>query len=420
MMRLELITTGTELLLGNTLNTHLTYLGEALLPFGLRIGRQVAIPDGDIIRQALLEAFPRNEIVIVTGGLGPTSDDLTREITADLLGLPMAENAEVLQRIKDRLARRQKEINDQTRRQAQVPVGAQVLPNDFGTAPGLYFPAQAHCPATGGPSPHLFLLPGPPRELKPMFANVMAPLLRTLCAGKTKLSQMRNFRLAGLGESEVSQTVEPALMQLGEDLEIGYCARMGEVIVRVLGTPEQMEGARNVVAAAFPQQFFSADDQSLEFTVVDLLKKFGRTVATAESCTGGLIAHRITNVPGASAVLTRGYVTYANEAKMELLGVPEELLGQHGAVSAEVCQSLVEGCLERAGTDYAVAVTGIAGPGGGTADKPVGTVFIAIASRDGQPTVVERHLFAYERETFKFTTSQTALDLLRRRCVGFC
>ncbi len=417
-MRLELITTGTELLLGNTLNTHLTYLGEKLLPFGLRIGRQLAIPDGDVIRESLLEAFPRNEIVIVTGGLGPTSDDLTREITADLLGLPLEENADVLQRIKDRLARRKKEINEQTRRQAQVPVGAQVLANDFGTAPGLYFPAQAHCPATGRPSPHLFLLPGPPRELKPMFTNMVSPILRQICQGKTKLAEMRNFRLAGLGESEVSATVEPALLALGEDLEIGYCARMGEVIVRVLGTPEQMEAARNVVAAAFPKQFFSATDQSMEFTVVDLLKRFGRTVATAESCTGGLIAHRITNIPGASAVLTRGYVTYANSAKEELLGVPAALLKEHGAVSAEVCQAMVEGCLARAGTDYAVAVTGIAGPDGGSEQKPVGTVFIGIASKDGQATLVERHLFPYERETFKFTVSQTALDLVRKRCAG--
>jgi nicotinamide-nucleotide amidase len=419
MMRLELITTGTELLLGNTLNTHLTFLGEHLLPFGLRIGRQIAIPDGDVIRQSLLEAFPRNEIVIVTGGLGPTSDDITREITADLLGLSMAEDAEVLQRIKDRLARRKKEINDQTRRQAQVPIGAQVLHNDFGTAPGLYFPAQAHCPATGGPSPHLFLLPGPPRELRPMFTNVLAPLLRSICAGKTKLSEMRNFRLAGLGESEVSATVEPALVALGEDLEIGYCARMGEVIVRVLGTAEQMEASRNIVAAAFPQQFFSADDHSMEFTVVDLLKRFGRTLATAESCTGGLIAHQVTNVPGASAVLRQGYVTYANEAKTELLGIPETLLASHGAVSEQVCRAMAEGCLARAGTDYAVAVTGIAGPDGGTAEKPVGTVFIGVASKDGQATIVERHLFTYERTTFKSVVAQTALDLVRKRCVGF-
>jgi nicotinamide-nucleotide amidase len=206
---------------------------------------------------------------------------------------------------------------------------------------------------------------------------------------------------------------------LGEDLEIGYCARMGEVIVRVLGSPEQMEAARNVVAAAFPTQFFSATDQTMQHTVVDLLARFGRTVATAESCTGGLIGHLITNVPGASAVFTRGYITYANSAKLEMLGVSAALLEGHGAVSKEVCTAMVEGCLQRAETDYAVAVTGIAGPDGGTVDKPVGTVYIGVASKDGQPTVVQRHLFAYERETFKAVVAQTALDLVRQRCVGF-
>ena len=418
-MRLEVINTGTELLLGNTINTHLAYLGEHLLPLGLRIGRQICIPDGDIIREALIESFSRQDIVIVTGGLGPTSDDITREITAELLGQSLHEDAEVLARIKERLARRHKEINDQTRRQAQIPEGARILHNDFGTAPGLYFPAQSQCPVTGGPTPHLFLLPGPPRELMPMFQNAVVPLLKEICTGKTRITDIRNFRLSGLGESEVSATVEPALMALGEDLEIGYCARMGEVVVRVLGSPEQMEAARNVVAASFPEQFFSATDQSMEETVIDLLRRFGRTVATAESCTGGLIAHRLTNVPGASEVFLRGSVVYANEAKMDMLGVPENLLRAHGAVSAEVCQSMVEGCLQRAGTDYAISITGIAGPGGGTDAKPVGTVFIGVASRDGKPPVIQRHFFPYERKSFKQASSLAALDLLRRRVVGF-
>lgn len=418
-MRLEVINTGTELLLGNTINTHLAYLGEHLLPFGLRINRQVCIPDGDVIREALLESFPRNEIVLVTGGLGPTSDDITREITAEIYGVPLEEDAEALRRIVERLARRKKEINEQSKRQAQVPVGAVILHNDFGTAPGLYFPAQDFCAKTGGPTPHLFLLPGPPRELKPMIKTSVEPILRSICAGKTKISEMRNFRIAGLGESEVANTVEPSLIAMGSDLEIGYCARAGEVVVRVLGTAEQMEAARNIVAAAFPEQFFSATDQSMEETVVDLLKRFGRTLATAESCTGGLIGHRVTNVPGSSAVLMRGYVTYSNASKAELLGVPRTMLDEFGAVSEQVCQAMVEGCLQRGGTDYAISVTGIAGPDGGSEAKPVGTVFIGIASNDGKPTVVQRHLFPYERESFKFVASQTALDLVRRRVVGF-
>lgn len=433
-MRLELINTGTELLLGNTVNTHLAYIGETLLPLGLRITRQVCVPDGQSgggilppspntaqqaspqmggpIRDALIESFTRNDIVIITGGLGPTSDDITREIAAELLGMSLIEDATILSAIIARLAKRHQEINEQTKRQALVPSGAQALTNDFGTAPGLYFPAQDS-------KPHLLLLPGPPRELRPMFINQVVPLLRRICHGKVRPTEMRNFRLSGLGESQIAAGVEPALLALGDDLEIGYCARPGEVIVRVLGSAEQMEAARNVVAAAFPNAFFSATDQSLEETVVDLLKRFGRTLATAESCTGGLIGHRITNVPGSSAIMLRGYITYSNQSKIELLGIPENLLSEHGAVSAEVCRAMVEGCLARAGTDYSVAVTGIAGPDGGTAQKPVGTVFIGLASRDGQPTIVEQHFHANDRETFKLIVSQKALDLIRRRVVGF-
>lgn len=410
-MRLEVINTGTELLLGHTINTHLSYLGERLLPFGLRIGRQLAIPDGDIIREALIEAFPRNEIVIVTGGLGPTSDDITREITAELLGVGLEPDQKVMDNIVARLARRGKEMNAQSKRQSMVPVGAVVLHNEFGTAPGLYFPASAK-------NPHLFLLPGPPRELKPMMQNSVEPLLRSICEGKTKISSMRNFRLAGLGESEVADTVEAPLLALGDDIELGYCARQAEVIVRVLGTPEQMEGARNIIASSFPAQFFSASDEPMEQVVVNLLTRFGRTLATAESCTGGLIAHRITNVPGSSAALQRGYVTYSNQSKIELLGVSDELLAAHGAVSREVCKAMAQGCLNAAGTDYAISVTGIAGPGGGTEGKPVGTVYIGVASKDDVPPVVEKHSFPYEREAFKITASQMALDLLRRRMSG--
>lgn len=415
-MRLEVINTGTELLLGNTINTHLAFLGEQLLPFGLRIQRQLCIPDGEVIRHALEECFGRCEIVIVTGGLGPTSDDITRELTAELLGMSLQEDPAILERIASYLSRRKKEMNDNTRRQAQVPSGAEVLPNDFGTAPGLYFPA-GHL-AKGRSSPHIFLLPGPPRELKPMFVRSVGPLLATICQGKSHVAQMKNFRLCGLGESEVARTVEPSLLQLGTDLEIGYCARPGEVIVRCIGSAEQLEAARMIVAAAFPDSFFSDDDQDLEHTVVQLLRQLGRTVATAESCTGGQIAHRLTNVPGASETLQRGYVTYSNESKIEMLGVDAALIRRVGAVSAEVCRAMADGCLARAGTDVAVSVTGIAGPDGGSADKPVGTVFLGVASKDGRPTHVERQMFPFDREMFKQMTSQTALDLIRRRIMG--
>jgi len=422
-MRLELINTGTELLLGSTINTHLSWLGESLFPLGLRIARQVAIPDGDIIRTALLETVGRADIVLVTGGLGPTSDDITRELTAELLGLPLREDPRVLAHIQAYLAERKREMNPHTHRQVMVPEEAVVLHNQFGTAPGLYFPAgfairDAGC-ETGDPgiphpvSPHIILLPGPPRELKPMFTGQVVPILKSI-TGATTARQMGNFKLSGLGETQVSTTVEAPLLSLG-DIELGYCARPGEVIVRVIGSREQLAAAETILAAAFPENYFTSDDVPIEHVVVDLLTRLGQTVSVAESCTGGCVAHRITNVPGASSVFGRAFVTYANEAKTELLGVPPDLLAAHGAVSREVAAAMAVGCLAASRADHALALTGIAGPGGGSDAKPTGTVFIALASKSHPEPVVRHHTFRMEREGFKNMAAQTAFDLLRRR-----
>jgi nicotinamide-nucleotide amidase len=413
-MRLELINTGTELLLGSTINTHLSWLGENLFPLGLRIERQLAIPDGDIIRQALLETVGRAEVVIVTGGLGPTSDDITREITAALLGLPLEEHAEIYEHIRRYLTTRKREMNPHTRRQAMVPAGATILNNSYGTAPGLYFPPLPVAEASGKLSPHLILLPGPPRELMPMFTDQVVPILRKITGHSSKNVAMKGFKLSGLGETQVSTTVEEPILSLG-DVELGYCARPGEVIVRVIGTPEQLAKSEAIIAAAFPEQYFTAEDLALENVVVDLLTKLGETVSAAESCTGGCVAHRITNVPGASNVLNRSFVTYANDAKTALVGVPEALLAAHGAVSREVAAAMASGCLSVSGADHALALTGIAGPGGGSEKKPVGTVYLALASKKHPEPVVEHHLFRMEREGFKNMAAQMALDLLRRR-----
>lgn len=413
-MRLEVINTGTELLLGNTLNTHLAFLGETLLPLGLRISRQLTIPDGAVIGEAVLETVGRADIVMVTGGLGPTSDDITRELIAALLGLTLELNAGVEESIRQLLWNRKREMSEAARRQAMVPAGAVVLENSWGTAPGLYLPPGPVEAAGGALSPHIILLPGPPRELRPMVRERVVPLLHGICSGKTVIRGMKNFRLANMGETQVAAAVEDSILSLGE-VELGYCARAGEVVVRVLGTPEQLAASETIISAAFPSHYFTALDHPLEYVVVDLLSRMGLTVATAESCTGGLIAHRITNVPGSSAVFPRGLVTYANEAKTELLGVPEEMLAEHGAVSAEVCAAMATGCLLNAKTDHALAVTGIAGPGGGSAEKPVGTVFVGLASKGAEAPVVESFHWNVDRETFKQLVSQVALDLLRRR-----
>jgi len=408
-MRVELINTGTELLLGHVLNTHLPFLAEALFPLGLRIARQVTVPDGPVIRDALADAATRAEVVIITGGLGPTTDDITRESVADWLGLTLQHDAEIMRAIEERFARRALQISPRNARQAQRPPEATVLGNDHGTAPGLYFPPLAR----GGPSPspHLFLLPGPPRELQPMFTDSVRPILEKVLPPRPDCT-LRSYRTAGLGESGVEALVGEALLALG--LEVGYCARPGEVDLRLIGADAALARAEAVVVEKLGPHLVSRDRRELEKVVVDLLTARGETLAVAESCTGGLLAHRITNVPGASAVFLQGFVTYANEAKTRALGVSAELLDAHGAVSAAVATAMAEGARAAAGTDHALATTGIAGPGGGSPAKPVGTVFIALATKLG-PTIVQHHRLSQHRATFKDLATQTALDLLRRQ-----
>ena len=407
-MNVEVINTGTELLLGNVLNTHLKFFAEALFPLGLRIGRQVTVPDGEVIREALVEASARAEIVLITGGLGPTTDDVTREIVAEWLGLELVHDEKIMRAIEARFARRAMPMSPRNRRQAQRPREATVLWNHHGTAPGLYFPPVA---MGGRMSLHIFLLPGPPRELKPMFNESVLPILQALLPSRPAFA-LRSYRIAGMGESGVEELVGEPLLALG--LEVGYCARPGEVDLRLIGGPEVLARAEEIVVGKLGGHIVSRDGEELEKVVVDLLTARGETLAIAESCTGGFVANRVTNVPGASAVFMQGFVTYANDAKTRALGVDAALIREHGAVSAEVAAAMAEGARAAAGVDHALATTGIAGPGGGSEAKPVGTVFIALATKLG-PTVVERHRYQHERETFKNLTAQTALDLLRRR-----
>ena len=374
-MRVEVINTGTELLLGNTINTHLGFLGETLFPLGIRIQRQVCIPDGDEIRVAMEEAIPRSDVILVTGGLGPTSDDITREIVAELFGMELAEDPAITEEIRAYMASRGRDMKPDNRRQAMVPRGAVVLHNPHGTAPGLYFPSDS------AERPHVYLLPGPPRELRPMVKELVIPRLRELL-GDTNPPKVRGLKFFGVGESEVSFHLEHKLAEI-DDLEIGYCARPGEVDLRCIGSEAALDRAQEIATEILPRELFSTDGSTMEEVVVQSLIAKGQVIATAESCTGGFIANRITNVSGASSVLNRSFVTYANEAKAALLGVSEQDLSDHGAVSEPVARQMAEGCVRASGADHALAVTGIAGPTGGTDEKPVGTVFIGIASEEG-------------------------------------
>ncbi len=406
-MRIELLTTGTELLLGTTQNTHGAWIGQRLLGLGLRIARQVTVPDGQPVGEAMGRGLEDGEVLIVTGGLGPTSDDLTREALAEVLGLEMMEDEAALRAIEDFFASRQRVMAEANRKQALVPAGADVLDNPNGTAPGLYLPPRL----SGAFNCAVFLLPGPPRELYPMFEKEVVPRLQAL-GGIEEPPECLELKFSGIGESDFHQGVDEELMTI-EGLEHGYCARPGEVDLRLMGTPEAVMEGRRVAEQAFGHELVSDDGASLEEVVVRLLTGQEKTLAIAESCTGGLIAARITDVPGSSEVFRYGFVTYANEAKRDLVGVNGDDLLKYGAVSEPVACQMAEGALRAGRADLAVAVTGIAGPGGGREEKPVGTVFLALAAT-GKKTRGVRQFHPSGRDAFKRQVSQSALNLVRQ------
>ena len=406
-MRVELITTGSELMLGFTINTHLSYIARQLAGIGLRLDRQVTVADDRTeMRAAIAEALPRNDVLIITGGLGPTSDDFTRDVVAELLGRKLVRDEAVAAHIAERLRKRRIRLPESIYVQALVPVGAQVLPNRNGTAPGLAIEHEGKL---------ILLLPGPPRELKPMFEEYVLPVLEKHFGAQSRFD-CRVFKVVGLAESIVEERVAPAVADLKE-LELGYSAKMGEVEVRIISNLKAVsDEAEKRIRAALGDNIYGIGDDRLEEVVVKMLTAAGKTIAVAESCTGGLIANRITNVSGASEVFINGCVTYSNESKTRLLGVREETLKAFGAVSEEVAREMAEGVRTRAGTHFGISTTGIAGPTGGTTEKPVGLVYIGLATP--ARTEVRRHMLVFDRETFKFFASQNALDMVRRELLS--
>jgi nicotinamide-nucleotide amidase len=411
-MRTAVLNTGTELLLGDVHDAHLAFIAREIFSLGLRIGEQRTVPDGAAIRDALAELFSRAAILFVTGGLGPTTDDITRDIVADLLGLELRQNAELLASLQRRLKTRGIKWTARIARQADVPAGAQILPNENGSACGLYFRANINPRIR---SPHLFLLPGPPRELQPMFRELAVPILRSIVQVPHSIER-RLYKIAGIGESIVEERIGEKVLAI-PGIELGYCARPGEVDVRILGEPDAIERADTIVRSELGLSIFSTSDESIEEVLVKLLTERKETLALAESCTGGLLANRITNVPGASKVFVAGHVVYSNEAKIDMLGVDKDLIEKHGAVSEPIARAMAEGARARARSAYALATTGIAGPTGGSEEKPVGTVYVALAFAD-EETIVKRFFFPSDRETFKELTAQASFDLLRRQVAG--
>ena len=408
-MRTILVNTGTELLLGDVQDAHLAFIAREIFPLGLRIEERRTLPDTEAIRRALGELLSACDVLFVTGGLGPTDDDITREMVADVLGLELRQDPELLSGLRQRLGIRGIKWTAAIARQADVPTGAQVLPNENGSAPGFYLKANINPRVL---SPHVFVLPGPPRELQPMFRAFVMPILREIVPASALLER-RQYRIAGVGESLVEEAIGRKVQAL-PGIELGYCARPGEVEVRIVGKSEAVEQADAIITSKLRRFIFSAADENLEDVIVKLLRKGNQTLATAESCTGGLIANRITNVPGSSDVFLAGYVCYSNQAKIEMLNVDPKLIEENGAVSEPVARALAERACVCAGSNYSLATTGIAGPTGGSPEKPVGTVYIALASADSK-TVVKKFFFPTDRETFKQLAAQWAFDLLRRK-----
>jgi len=425
-MNIELLNTGSELMLGRVLNTHQQWLCRRLADLGYVVTRQIAVPDtAHDIQSAVREALGRADLIIATGGLGPTSDDVTRDLIAQLLGKKLRLDDAVLNHIKRRFAARRLPMPKNNEVQALVPEGAMVLANPNGTAPGLAMEVSPNPFRNFGDSQNsrsktwLVMLPGPPRELRPMFDNFVVPLLRREFPLAAPFV-CRTLRTSGIAESLVQEKIEVPLNTLAAaGLEIGYCARTGRVDVRLSARggngKKIVRAAEVIVQKILGAQIYGFDDEEIEVVVVRLLTERKKTLALAESCTGGGIAHRVTNVPGASAVFPGGFVTYSNGSKQKFLGVRAETLAAHGAVSEAVAREMAAGARSQLGADFAIAVTGIAGPGGGTKEKPVGTVFIGLAGEFG--TVVERKFNPYERETFKEVTAWQALEMLRVRLV---
>lgn len=415
--RAVIIAVGSELLSPLRADTNSLFVTARLNELGIEVVTKLIVGDrrGDL-SAAVRASLDQADLLVLTGGLGPTDDDLTRPSVADALGLALVEDPAILETIAERFARRGMAMPPVNRVQAQVPVGAAVLPNPNGTAPGLWI-------EHGGKT--IVLLPGPPREMQPMLEGALAERLAPR-AGGARLYR-RLLGIAGLTESQVEQVAQPVYSTWtawDPPISTSILAAPGQIELHLSArgaserdAAEALDRATSEMRAVLGVNLFSADGRPLEQVVGDLLRARFWRIATAESCTGGLLASRLTDIPGSSDYVDRGVVCYSNQAKIDLLDVPGETIARHGAVSEEVGAAMAEGVRDRAGAEVGVGITGIAGPGGGSEQKPVGTVVVAVAYPGG--TRVRRFLFLGARAQVKFQASQAALDMVRRALEEF-
>src|SRR5213594_1300781 len=411
MLSAEIIAIGSELLAPDRTDTNSLWLTDKLNRIGIDVKLKTIVGDDDArLEELIKDAVKRSRVVITTGGLGPTEDDITRKVMARALGRRLALDEYVLAEIRTRFQSFGLTMPERNSRQAMVIEGADVLPNPNGTAPGLYL-KHGECSIT--------LLPGPPREMQPMFNHDVQPRLQEL-AGDLRFAR-RILRVAGMGESAVDEKIAPIYTKYeNPQTTILFNSSEIEIHLRAHGRTEAeaeslLDDLSLKIEEALGNSVFSFRGETMEEVVGRRLSITGFTVAVAESCTGGLIAQRLTNVPGSSKYFVEGVVTYSNESKTRLLGVDKKLILAEGAVSQQVARDMARGVRHRAGTDFGLAVTGIAGPDGGTEDKPVGLVYIALA--DEAHTEHKRFKLPGDRELIRWRASQAALDMLRRRLI---
>jgi nicotinamide-nucleotide amidase len=411
-LRCEILSTGDEVLTGMIADTNAAYLADQMGGLGFEVVRHTTVGDD---RARLEDAFRKlgegADVVLCTGGLGPTVDDLTTEVASLVLGVELRLDEASLAHMEGLWKVRGRAMPENNRKQAMIPASAEVLSNPIGTAPGFTVRIGRA---------QFFFMPGVPREMKRMFAEQVVPRLEALRPEPT-VFEVRVLRTFGLTESGADQALA-GLEDRFPDVKLGFRAHFPEIQVKltvkgpdVAAARARLEAATADVRARLGDHVFSVG-APMEEVVGEGLRGDQATLSTAESCTGGLIAQMITAIAGSSEYFDRGFVTYSNQAKMDLLGVSEEILREHGAVSEPCARAMAEGARTRAGTTYALAVTGIAGPGGGTKDKPVGLVFVAFATPDR--TVVRRIRWPGQREQVRAISAMVALDLLRRRLAG--
>ncbi|MDI6604851.1 MAG: competence/damage-inducible protein A [Thermoanaerobacteraceae bacterium] len=405
-MKSEIISVGTELLLGQIVNTNAKYISLKLSTIGIDVFFQTNVGDNSKrLKECLEIAVKRSDVIILTGGLGPTMDDLTKETVAEFFDLPLIEDTDSKLSIENYINKSNRKMTANNYKQALFPEGSKILPNEIGTAPGCILKKNGKI---------IIILPGPPSELIPMFDNYVYPYLKNM---SDKIIVSKVIKIFGIGESKVEDMVNDLL--ISSNPTVAPLIGDGIVTLRITAKSDNKEEAENMIAKieekikdVIGDYIFGSDDETMEYVIFNLLRERNLTLTTAESCTGGLLSKMITDIPGSSEIFKYGFVTYSNEAKHKMLGVSKQTLEKYGAVSIETAKEMAVNAKEIANADYGVSITGIAGPDGGTEKKPVGLVYIGLSYNN--EFYVRKTLTMGVRQRIRLISALNAMDMIRR------